>query len=106
MRLRMALGARAGGEAGSWLGLVNLSIAPFGLGSPLYAGTGLGLSKDRQIDAAELGDALSVHHTIISGLSFDVAFFRPFVELLVFDPLRPSRIYVSSQVGLSFRFGA
>lgn len=105
VRLRLGLSARLGGTAEKWRAIANLTVRPFGHGSPLYAGMGAGLSKGGAAVHTDSRDPVSAHHTVVSGLSFDLFRFRPFLELQVFDPLQPSRAFVSSHLGVGFRIG-
>lgn len=106
LRLHVDVDARVGGDGSKWMALLYLTARPFGRRSPLYAGLGGGLSKRSTIADAGSGESLAAHHTVLSGLSFDVAFVRPFVEVLVLDPLQPSRIAVFSQAGARIVLGS
>ena len=106
LRLLLDLNARVGGDTSRWQALLNLVVRPFGRGFPLYAGMGTGLSKRGSVEVGDGRESLAGHHTILAGLDFAAAFVRPFVQVYVLDPLAPSRVAISSSLGVRFQLGS
>ena len=106
LRLLLDLNARVGGDTSRWQALLNLVVHPFGRGFPLYAGMGTGLSKRGSVEVGDGRESLAGHHTILAGLDFAAAFVRPFVQVYVLDPLAPSRVAISSSLGVRFQLGS
>lgn len=106
LRILLDLNARVGGETSRWQALLNLVVRPFGYGSPLYTGLGAGLSKRGSVEVGDLRESLAGHHTILAGLDFAAAFVRPFVQVYVLDPLAPSRVALSSSLGVKIQLGS
>ncbi len=100
LRLHVDIGGRLAGDGQKWRALLNLAFRPFGQSSPLYVGTGFGLTKDDRLP----GDDISAHHTMLIGASFGFSFLMPFLELQALDLIIPGRdISAFTQVGVRFR---
>lgn len=106
MRIQIDADVRASGVGDAWQVFVNLTTRPLGRQSPLYGGTGGGVSKRTVLPQALGRESLAAHHSIVVGLSFNVAGTRPFAEALLLDPLQPSRTAVGVRLGTRVLLGS
>lgn len=106
MRVQLDAGVKVDGEGEAWRFLVNLTTRPFGRRSPLYVGTGAGVSKRSVLTHTPGSESLAAHHSIIAGLSVNVMGIQPFVESLLLDPLQPSRTAGVGRMGVRVLLGS
>lgn len=104
LSLHINVDARIAGDGALWRALFNLGFRPFGRGTPLYTGTGFGVKKEEPAGSGAPGESIAAVHTVMVGLSVDVARFRPFVEAQVLDLIGPRRVGVVSMVGVRFLY--
>ena len=105
LRLHLDVSARIAGKNSKWQAFLNFVTRPFGRDSPIYAGIGAGLSKRGATLIEDHRESLVGHHTVLTGLNFSAAFVRPFVQVLVLDPLRPNSVAVLTSLGLRMPIG-
>ena len=102
VRLQIDVNVRVGGEGSKWHTLVNLTTRPFGRDSPLYVGMGGGISKRDDLIGVPGSESIAAHHSVLAGLSFDLAGARPIVEAQLLDPFQPSRTAFGFRLGTRF----
>lgn len=87
--------------------LLALRLRPLGAASPWYLGSGatfLSLREPRAGFAGASSTREQMSHVALSGISIPLAkSARPFVELQVLDPLRPSRVQWHVFAGMALR---
>lgn len=103
-RLHIDMAFRVNGSGDKTVGMMNISLRPFGQRSPLYAGSGLGFTRRSDAVTARRGESLSGHHTIIIGVSGAMSMLSPFAEAQILDPLYPNSVSASMSFGLSVRY--
>ncbi len=104
LQLRAAFDARLGDAGDRWRAFINVTLRPLGYSSPWYAGTGFALVKPDSDFGSEDGGNIEPHHTVVTGLRIRWGKLRPFLELQVLDPLRPTQAAAFSFLGVSYRF--
>jgi hypothetical protein len=104
LRLHLHIDARVAGEGSKWRALINLTMRPFGHRSPLYAGAGFGIGKKAQSATDGPSESIEAVHAVLAGMSLNVAYLRPFLEVQILNPLTPSRTGVVSLLGMRFLY--
>ena len=103
LRLHLDVSGRLGGQGRKWRALLNFAFRPFGHNSPLYIGSGVGLTKSDRAATRRPGDDLSTHYTALIGANFGFSFLRPYLEMQALDFITPGRLAVFSQLGVRIR---